>query len=98
MRKNYKYFLAIIAQFSKFGKVYILSDKKAIGVFRHSLSFGKSNRIHRDNGKEFCNLFNKYCIYFRITHICCRSYHLKSLGCVESFNKGIKRLLEAKYL
>ncbi len=60
---------------------------------------GKCNRIHNDNGKEFCNsLFNKYCIDSGIKHICERPYHPQSQGYVESFNKELKRLSETKYL
>ena len=61
--------------------------------------YGKYNRIHNGNGKEFCNsLFNKYCIDSGIKHICERPYHPQSQGYVESFNKELKRLLETKYL
>lgn len=100
---NCKYILTIIDQFSKFGNAYILSNKKADGVLGHVKEFifinGKCNKIHTDNGKEFCNsLFNKYCIDNGINHICGRPYHPQSQGCVESFNKEAKRLLETKYL
>lgn len=72
---NCKYILTIIDQFSKFCNAYILSNKKADGVLGHVKEFifinGKCNKIHTDNGKEFCNsLFNKYCIDNGINHIC----------------------------
>ena len=77
--------------------------KKQACVLWHMKEFifgnGKCNRIHNDNGKEFCNsLFNKYCIDSGIKHICERPYHPQSQGYVESFNKELKRLLETKYL
>ena len=72
---NCKYILTIIDQFSKFCNAYILSNKKADGVLGHVKEFifinGKCNKIHTDNGKEFCDsLFNKYCIDNGINHIC----------------------------
>lgn len=100
---NCKYILTIIDHFSKFGNAYILSNKKADRILGHVKEFiftnGKCNKLHSDNGKEFCNsIFNKYCNDNGINHICGRPYHPQSQGCVESFNKEVKRLLETKYL
>ena len=60
------YLLCIIDQFSKFANAYILNSKKSDIILGYIKSFinayGKTNTLHSDNGKEFCNeLINSYC-------------------------------------
>ena len=63
------------------------------------LKYGKPQKIHTDNGKEFCNrLLEDFCKDNDIGLIHGRPYHPQSQGTVESYNKEIKRLLENKYL
>ena len=54
-------------------------------------------KIHTYNGKEFVNkLLIDYCINNNIIFLRGRPYHPQTQGCVEVFNKEIKRLLENK--
>ena len=101
--ENAIYLLCIIDQFSKFANAYILNSKKSDIILGNIKSFinayGKPNTLHCDNGKEFSNeLLNSFCEENNIKFIHGRPYHPQSQGCIESFQKELKRLLEAKYL
>jgi len=95
--------MSIIDQFSKFGYNFIIPNKKSetiLGYLKHFINiFGKPNSIHTDNGREFRNkIFEEYCNLNNIKIIHGRPYHPQSQGCVESYNKKIKSLLENRYL
>ena len=61
--------------------------------------YGKPNNLHTDNGKKFRNnLLNTHCDENNIKHIYGLPYHPQSRGCVEVYNKEIKRLISNKYI
>ena len=99
---NTIYLLSIIEQFSKFGYNYFLPKKKSETILGHLKEFinhyGKPNKLHTDNGLEFKNkIIDKFCQKKNIKWILGRPYHPQSQGCMESYNKEIKRLLGNLY-
>jgi transposase InsO family protein len=100
---DYRYLLCIIDKFSKLAQCYLLKNKNAESVIGNVKTFvnvyGKPNKIHTDNGKEFSNrLLEEYCRINNIQFIHGRPYHPQSQGCIEKFNMEIKRILENIYL
>lgn len=60
---------------------------------------GRPQKIHTDKGKEFVNkILIDYCINNNIIFLRGRPYHPQTQGCVEAFNKEIKRLSGNIYL
>lgn len=103
--EDYRYLLCIIDQFSKLAQCYILKNKNAESVMGNVKNFvnlyGKPNKIHTDNGKEFSNkLLEEYCRLHNIQYIHSRPYHPQSQGSIEKFkyNMEIKRILKNIYL
>ena len=98
-----KYLLTLIDTFLKYDIEYILKNKKSETVLANFTNFintnGKYAKLHTDNGKEFVNqLLINYYNKSGIIMIHGRPYHPQSQGCIESFNKGIKKILETLYL
>ena len=94
--------MTIIDQFSNFGYNFIIQNKKSetiLGNIKKFInSFGKPNSIHTDNGREFWNkLIENYCKLNNINIIHGRPFHPQWQGCIESFNKQIKNLLENRF-
>ena len=94
-----KYILNIIDTFSKPGESYILNIKKSdkiLGCLKEFINrHNKPNKIQKDNGKEFVNrLIEDHYNINNISIVRGRTYHPQSKGCIEAFNKKIKRLLE----
>ena len=101
--KEYKYLLTIIDTFSKYAYAYLLYNKKSENILiqlKHFINVhGKCAKLHTDNGKEFVNsLITDYRESNNIILVHGRPYHPQSQGCIEAFNKEIKRLLENLFL
>ena len=101
--KKYKYLLTIIDTFSKYAYAYLLNNKKSENILFQLKNFinvhGKCAKLHTDNGKEFFNsLITEYCESNDIILVHGRPYYPQSQGCIEAFNKELKKLLENLFL
>ena len=92
---DFKYVIDIVDHFSKWLWSYPVKNKTAVEALtcfkKFIFSFGRSNKLHTDNGAEFKNtLFDNFCKENGILHVFSKPYTPKSHGAVEAAHKQIK--------
>ena len=99
--RGHKYVLTIVDAFSKYALAIPIKDKRAKTIasklYKHVFSkFGYPDRLHSDNGLEFCNAVLKaLCEQFGITKTHTTAYHPQGNAFAERIHQFFRNALAA---